>query len=100
MSVNAQTIEVAPRSAARAVLAIVAALVIGAGAGSVVTQAVTSEAPTTEAPAEVLPWDQQKLDAMDGRQAAETVEVPAIGIAPWDDQKLDAMEGAQAAASR
>jgi hypothetical protein len=100
MSVNAGTIQVAPRSMVRSALALTAALVIGAAAGSLATRAIGVET-TTEAPVVcVLPWDQQKLDAMEGRQAAETVQVPAIGIAPWDQQKLDAMEGAQAAAGR
>ena len=95
MSVNAGTIQVAPRTIVRAVLALAAALAIGAAGGSLTSDAAI-EAPV----AGVLPWDQQKLDAMEGRQAAETVQAPAIGIAPWDQQKLDAMEGAQAAAAR
>ncbi|HEX6399678.1 MAG TPA: hypothetical protein VF108_04295 [Actinomycetota bacterium] len=100
MSVNAGTIQVAPRTIVRAVLALAAALAIGAAGGSLVTQALTSDAAIEAPVAGVLPWDQQKLDAMEGRQAAETVQAPAIGIAPWDQQKLDAMEGAQAAAAR
>ena len=100
MSVNAGTIQVAPRNIVRSALALIAALVIGAGAGSLATRAITDET-TSESPVVgLLPWDQQKLDAMVGRQAAETVQAPAIGIAPWDQQKLDAMVGAQAAAGR
>ena len=100
MSVNAGTIQVAPRNVGRAVLALVTALAIGAAAGSIVTQAVTSDVTVGAPAAGVLPWDQQKLDAMVGRQIAETVQASSIGIAPWDQQKLDAMVGAQAAAGR
>ena len=100
MSVNAGTIPIRQRNAARIVLAIVGALTIGAAAGSITTQALSSDG-TLEVPTVgVLPWDQQKLDAMNGRQTAETVEAPAVGITPWEQQKLDAMEGVQAAAGR
>lgn len=65
----------------RSVLALTAALAIGAAVGSVATRAIVD--PTTEVPAEgVVPWDQQKLDAMEGRQAAERVRTSAIGFAP------------------
>jgi hypothetical protein len=98
MSANAGTIQAPPRSLARSVLALTAALVLGAAAGSVATRAVVVD-PTTEVPVVgIVPWDQQKLDAMNGRQAAEIAGMS--GIAPWDEQKLEAMEGLQAAAGR
>jgi hypothetical protein len=66
-----------------------------------VTKAITTGDATVEVPAATIaPWDEQKLDAMDGRQEAETVEAPAAGIAPWVQQKLDAMAGLQASAGR
>jgi hypothetical protein len=81
------------------VLALAAALVIGAAVGSVATRSIVVD-PTTDVPVVgVAPWDQQKLDAMNGRQAAETLR-QTTGIAPWDEQKLEAMEGLQATAGR
>jgi hypothetical protein len=41
-------------------------------------------------------WDAQKLEAMEGRQLAETVRITAT-VPLWDTQKLEAMEGRQLA---
>jgi hypothetical protein len=100
MSAKAETIEVPARRVASYVLAIVLALAIGATAGSVITQAFESDA-TVTSPQQVVgiaPWDQQKLDAIAGRQHAETVTVDGPGIAPWDQGKLDSIAGFQASA--
>ncbi len=99
MSVKAQTLATPVRHLASYVLAVVLALVIGAAAGSIITRAVaTDEVTTRESVVGIAPWDQQKLDAMDGRQQAETFEVDGPGITPWDQAKLDAMAGFQASA--
>jgi hypothetical protein len=101
MSARAATIHVPGRSVSSFVLAVMVALAIGAAAGSVATSAITAGDDVVAVPtAGLTSWDQQKLDAMDGRQLAETVEMPPIGIAPWDRGKLDAMEGLQASAGR
>ncbi len=55
-------------------------------------------ATTREPVVGIAPWDQQKLDAMAGRQQAETVVIDGPGIAEWDQGKLDAMAGFQASA--
>ena len=71
----------------------------GASAPSLITQAVTPEAASVDVETVgITPWDQQKLDAMEGRQQAETVETGGPGIAPWDQDKLDAAGSLQAAA--
>jgi hypothetical protein len=99
MSAKADTLAAPARPIASYVLAIVVTLAIGAAAGSLITQAVATDATTvSEHVVGITPWDQQKLDAMQGRQQAETVEVDGPGIAPWDQGKLDAMEGFQASA--
>src|SRR5688572_7298077 len=100
MSAKAENLAAPARQVASYVLAIVLALVIGATAGSAITQAFGSGSTTVEREQVVGigPWDQQKLDAMDGRQQAETVVVDGPGIAPWDQGKLDAMAGFQASA--
>ena len=99
MSAKAETLAPPARPIASYVLAIVLTLAIGAAAGSLITQAVTSDTPVVaEQVVGITPWDQQKLDAMAGRQQAETVEVDGPGIAPWDQGKLDAMAGFQASA--
>jgi hypothetical protein len=100
MSVKAETLAAPARHVSSYVLAVVLALVIGATAGSVITRAFEADVtPTTrEHVVGIAPWDQQKLDAMDGRQQAATVEVDGPGIAPWDEAKLDAMAGFQASA--
>jgi hypothetical protein len=100
MSAKAENLAVPARNVASYVLAIVLALAIGATAGSIITQAFESDA-TATSPQHVVgiaPWDQQKLDAMAGRQQAETVAVDGPGIAAWDQGKLDAMAGFQASA--
>ena len=100
MSAKAETLATPARYVASYVWAIALALLIGATAGSVITQAFGADAPATtrEHVVGIAPWDQQKLDAMTGRQQAETVEVDGPGIAPWDQAKLDAMAGFQASA--
>jgi hypothetical protein len=101
MSARAETIQVPGRSLTSFVLAVMAALAIGAAAGSVATSAITAGDDVVSVPtAGLTSWDEQKLDAMEGRQLAETVEAPPIGIAPWDQGKLDAMDGFQASAGR
>jgi uncharacterized membrane protein len=99
MSAKTETIAVPGRHVASFALAVVLALAIGATAGSLITRAVTTDATTeSEQVVGIAPWDQQKVDAMDGRQQAETAAVDGPGIAPWDQEKLDAMEGFQASA--
>ena len=59
----------------------------------------TSDTPAVaEQVAGITPWDQQKLDAMEGRQQAETVEADGPGIPAWDQGMLDAIDGFQASA--
>jgi hypothetical protein len=98
MSAKAETLAVPARHVTSYLLAIVLALVIGATAGSVITQALGTDATATnrEHVVGIAPWDQQKLDAMAGRQQAVTVPLDGPGIAPWDQGKLDAMAGFQA----
>ena len=99
MSAKAETLATPARPIASSVVALLLTLAIGAAAGSLITRAVTSDTPAVaEQVVGITPWDQQKLDAMDGRQQAETVEVDGPGIAPWDQGKLDAMDGFQASA--
>ena len=99
MSAKAEILAVPVRHVASYVLAVVLALVIGAAAGSIITQALATDEVTTREPVVgIAPWDQQKLDAISGRQQAETVEVDGPGIARWDEAKLDAMAGFQASA--
>jgi hypothetical protein len=99
MSAEAETLAVPTRHVASYVLAIVLTLAIGATAGSLITQAVAEDSTTAgERFLGIAPWDQQKLDAMDGRQDAETAAVDGPGIAPWDRGKLDAIDGFQASA--
>jgi hypothetical protein len=97
MSANAQTLAPARPFTSR-IVAIVVALGIGAAAGSVITNVVTGDASTPQRTVVgIQPWDQQKLDAMQGRQLATTVFDRAPGIRPWDQGMLDAMEQRQAA---
>jgi hypothetical protein len=101
MSAKAENLAAPARPIASTVVALVLALAIGAAAGSLITRAVTSDTPAVaEQVARITPWDQQKLDAMTGRQQAVAVELDAPGIAPWDQGKLDAMDGFQASAAR
>lgn len=100
MSAKAETLATPARPLASYVVAVVLALVIGAAAGSIITQAIaTDEVTTRENVVGIAPWDQQKLDAMAGRQLAVTARVDGPGIAPWDQAKLDAMAGFQASAA-
>jgi hypothetical protein len=99
MSAKAETLAVPARHVASYVLAVVLALVIGATAGSIITRALSTDgAITREQVVGIAPWDQQKLDAVAGRQQAESVVADGPGIAPWDQEKLDAMAGFQASA--
>jgi hypothetical protein len=99
MSAEAKTLAGPARHVASYVLAIVLALVIGAAAGSIITRAfATDGAISREQVVGIAQWDQQKLDAMAGRQQAEIVTVDGPGITPWDQGKLDAMAGFQASA--
>jgi hypothetical protein len=45
---------------------------------------------------ETPPWDAAKLEAMEGRMAAESVRVDGDALT-WDAAKLEAMEGRMAA---
>ena len=73
MSAKAETLATPARPLASYVVAIVLALVIGAAAGSIITRAfATDDMTTRENVVGIAPWDQQKLDAMAGRQQAET----------------------------
>ena len=99
MSAKAESLAAPGRPIASFVLAIVVTLAVGATAGSLITQAVTPEVASADVETvEITPWDQQKLDAMEGRQLAETAETDGPGIAPWDEDKLDAAESLQASA--
>ena len=99
MSAKAEILAAPARHVASYVLAVVLALVIGATAGSIITRALaTDELTTRENVVGIAPWDQQKLNAIAGRQQAETVAVDGPGIAAWDQGKLDAMAGFQASA--
>jgi hypothetical protein len=101
MSAKAQTLAAPARPIASYVVTIVLTLAIGAAAGSLITRAVASDAPAVaEQVVGIAPWDQNKLDAMNGRQQAETADVDGPGIAPWDQGKLDAADGLQASAAR
>ncbi len=73
MSAKAENVGLWERHVMAYVVALLITLAIGATIGSLITQAVTST-PTI-------------------------AEQQAVGIAPWDQQKLDAMEGFQASAS-
>jgi hypothetical protein len=80
---------------------VVLTLALGAAAGSLITRAVASDTPAVaEQVVGITPWDQQKLDAMNGRRQAEIAEVDGPGIASWDQGKLDAADGLQASAAR
>lgn len=97
MDARAQGLRVQRKHLAAFLLA-ASALSLGAVAGSVATQALETDVVITrEHVVGIVPWDQQKLDAMKGRQAAAAHEA-GLGIVPWDPQKLDAMEGFQASA--
>jgi hypothetical protein len=101
MSAKAQTLTAPARPIASSVVALLLTLAIGAAAGSLITRAVTSDTPAVaEQVVGIAPWDQQKLDAMEGRQQAETVEADGPGIPAWDQGMLDAMDGFQASAGR
>jgi hypothetical protein len=64
----------------RVVAAIVASVAIGAGIGSVVTNAVADDStPASQANLSPGAWDPQKLDAMGKRQQAELVIREATG---------------------
>ena len=107
MSAKAETLDPG-RHIAPLVLAIVLALTIGVAAGALITGAATSdttvaaEQTTRGVVAGIQAWDQQKLDAMEGRQAAETFrssvadQAPiSIGIPGWDQGMVDAMANYQ-----
>jgi hypothetical protein len=101
MSAKAETLAAPARSIASSVVALLLTLAIGAAGGSMLTRAVASDRPAAaEQVAGITPWDQQKLDAMNGRQQAETVEVDGPGIPAWDQGMLDAIDGFQASAGR
>jgi hypothetical protein len=74
MSAKAENVGLRERHVMAYVVALLITLAMGATFGSLITQAVTSP-PAIE-------------------------ERPAVGIAPWDQQKLEAMEGFQASASQ
>jgi hypothetical protein len=99
MSAKAQTLAAHARPIASSVVALLLTLAIGAAAGSLITRAVTSDTPAVaEQVVGITPWDQQKLDAMEGRQQAEAVEADGPGIPAWDQGMLDAIDGFQASA--
>jgi hypothetical protein len=112
MSAKAQTLDPG-RHVAPVVLAIVLALTIGVAAGALITRAATSDTTVatkqtaTEFVVGIQAWDQQKLDAMEGRQAAETFRSAdgdrggpqggsvGAGVRGWDQGMVDAMEDYQ-----
>lgn len=99
MSAKAESLAVPARHVGSYVLAVVLALVIGATAGSIIARAfATNETINREQVVGIAPWDQQKLDAMAGRQQAEGATLDGPGVAAWDQGKLDAMDGFQASA--
>ena len=71
------------------VIAIVAALGLGALAVGMVRVAFDDDAPATATSVQTPLWDAQKLEAMEGRQLAAKVAQPVT----WDAAKLEAMEG-------
>ena len=98
MNAKAQDLGVSRKRLASVLLA-ASALSLGVAAGSVATQALEADVVITrEHVFGIVPWDQQKLDAMKGRQAAAAIHEAGLGIVAWDPQKLDAMEGFQASA--
>jgi len=99
MSAKAEALATPARPIAPFIVAILITLAIGVTAGSLITRAVTSDTDAVAEQAGIASWDQQKLDAMSGRQLAASAEVDGPGIAPWDKGKLDAMSGRQLAAS-
>ena len=100
MSAKAETLAAPARPIASFVLAIVVTLAVGATAGSLITQAVTPEVASADVETVgITPWDQQKLDAMESRQLAETVgDRPGPGSHPGIQDKLDAAGSLQASA--
>jgi hypothetical protein len=72
------------------VIAIVAALGLGALAVGTIRIAFDDDAPAAVTSVQSPLWDAQKLEAMEGRQLAEQVGTQAP---LWDAQKLEAMEG-------
>ena len=99
MSAKAQTLASPARPIASSVVALILALAVGAAGGSLITRAVTADSSAAaEQVVGITPWDQQKLDAMQGRQQAEAAEAGGPGIPAWDQGKLDAMDGFQASA--
>ena len=111
MSAKAQTLDPG-RHVAPIVLAIVLALTIGVAVGSLITRsasegAITTVQTATDPVVGIQEWDQQKLDAMEGRQAAETFRSVdgdqggpqggsvGSGGRGWDQGMVDAMEDYQ-----
>jgi hypothetical protein len=73
------------------VIAIIVALGIGLFAGTVITKAVDDRPAAVATPVGAQFWDDQKLQAMQGRAMAERYrsEEPLA----WDARKLEAMAG-------
>jgi hypothetical protein len=71
MSAKAEKVGLREQHFRAFVVALLITLATGATFGSLITQAVTSTPTIAEQQAVgIAPWDQQKLDAMEGRQAA------------------------------
>jgi hypothetical protein len=99
MSAKAENVGLRERHVMAYVMALLITLATGATIGSLITREVTSTPTIAEhQTVGIAPWDQQKLDAMDGRQAAARIHETGLGILPWDPRKLEAMEGFQASA--
>jgi hypothetical protein len=79
------------------IVAIVAAVTVGALAGSMITQAIMDRDNAVPTAAGVVSWDAGKLEAMEGRQLAEQFRAEAGPVVSWDAGKLEAMEGRQLA---
>ena len=113
MGAKAETLAGPGRHVAPFVLAIVLALTIGVTVVSLITRTTTSDTITpavqtaTDPVVGIQAWDAQKLDAMEGRQAAETFRSvigdqggpkggsAGAGIRGWDQGMVDAMQDYQ-----
>jgi hypothetical protein len=90
MSARVESTPVGESSWRSIVIAIVAALGLGALAVGVVRIAFDGDRPATATSVEAPLWDAQKLEAMEGRVLSAQVGAQSP---LWDAQKLEAMEG-------
>lgn len=95
MSARVESAPVGRFSVATIAIAMVVALGIGGLAGLMVTRATEGRPAAVTTPVGIPYWDDQKLEAMEGRQLAAQVGI--AGTQLWDARKLEAMEGRQLA---